>query len=237
MTTKSSISPAPVGEAEAPTRRERFARALRGCGPLGWIAVLVVTAGAMVVMPLGGLLVVLWAWVSRTPWRDIGYVRPKSWAWTLVAAVPAGAVLKVFMKAVVMPLLGADPVNHTYHYMAGNSRAVAEFAAYAVIGAGWGEETFFRGYLFERLGRLLGSSAAAKTAIVILTAAVFGSLHYAQGWPGIEQAVVVGLAFGAIFAATGRLVPLMIAQAAFDLTAAAMIYYDAEARIAHLLFG
>jgi CAAX protease family protein len=154
----------------------------------------------------------------------------------LVAAVPAGAALKIIMKAVVMPLLGADPVNHAYHYMAGDPRAVVEFAVYAVIGAGWGEETFFRGYLFERLGRLLGASAAAKTAIVVLTAAVFGALHYAQGWPGVEQAVIVGLLFGALFAATGRLVPLMIAHGAFDLTAAAMIYYDAESRIAHLLF-
>jgi len=230
------MSATPVGAVDASPRRERFARALRGCGPLGWIAFLVVTAGALVVMPLGGLLVVLWARLSRTPWRDIGYVCPKSWAWTLVAAVPAGAALKVFMKAVVMPLLGADPVNHTFHYMAGNPGAVAEFAVYAVIGAGWGEETFFRGYLFERLGRLLGSSTAAKVAIVVATTAVFGSLHYAQGWAGIAQAMIVGLVFAAVFAVTGRLVPLMIAHAAFDLTAAAMIYYDAETRIAHLLF-
>jgi membrane protease YdiL (CAAX protease family) len=70
----------------------------------------------------------------------------------------------------------------------------------------------------------------------VSTTAVFGSLHYAQGWPGIAQAMIVGLLFAAAFAATGRLVPLMIAHAAFDLTAAAMIYHDAESRIAHLLF-
>jgi membrane protease YdiL (CAAX protease family) len=230
------VSAASVGAVDAPTRRERLARALRGGGPLGWIAFLVVTAGALIVMPLGALLVVLWAWLSRTAWRDIGYLRPKNWGATLAAAIPVGAALKVLMKAVVMPLLGADPVNHAYHYMAGNPTAVAEFAAYAVVGAGWGEETFFRGYLFERLGRILGSSAVAKTVIVVSTTAVFGSLHYAQGWPGIAQAMIVGLLFAAVFAATGRLVPLMIAHAAFDLTAAAMIYYDAESRIAHLLF-
>jgi membrane protease YdiL (CAAX protease family) len=230
------MNTAPVEAVGAPPRRERLAQALRGCGPLGWIAFLVVTAGAMVVTPLGALLVVLWAWFSRTPWPHIGYVRPKSWALTLVVAVAVGAALKVLMKAVVMPLLGADPVNHAYHYMAGNPTAVAEFAAYAVVGAGWGEETFFRGYLFERLGRILGSNAVAKTVIVVSTTAVFGSLHYAQGWPGIAQAMIVGLLFAAVFAATGRLVPLMIAHAAFDLTAAAMIYYDAESRIAHLLF-
>jgi membrane protease YdiL (CAAX protease family) len=217
--------------------RERLARSLRGFGPPGWLAVLVITAGAMVVVPLGALLIVLWAWLSRTPWREIGYLRPKSWAAGLALGIAAGTAFKLLMKAVVMPLLGADPVNHAYHYMAGNRGAVAAFAVYAILGAGWGEETFFRGYLFERLGKLLGASPAAKATIVVLTAAIFGSLHYVQGWPGVVQALIVGLVFGAGFAITGRLFSLMVTHAAFDLTAAAMIYFDAESRIAHLLFN
>jgi membrane protease YdiL (CAAX protease family) len=35
-----------------------------------------------------------------------------------------------------------------------------------IIKAGWGEETFFRGYLFERLGKLFGQSVAAKVVTV-----------------------------------------------------------------------
>jgi membrane protease YdiL (CAAX protease family) len=217
--------------------RERLAKSVRGFGLLGWISFLVITAGAMVVVPLGALLVVLWAWLSRTPWREIGYLRPRSWAAGLALGAAAGAAFKLAMKAVVMPLLGADPVNHAYHYMAGNRGAVAAFAVYAVLGAGWGEETFFRGYLFERLGKLLGASPAAKGTIVVVTAAIFGFLHYAQGWPGVVQALIVGLVFGTVFAVTGRLYTLMVIHAAFDLTAAAMIYLDAESRIAHLLFS
>jgi membrane protease YdiL (CAAX protease family) len=215
---------------------ERLARSLRGFGALGWVAFLLIVAGALVTAPLGALLVVLWGRLSRTPWRDIGYVRPRGWMRALALGTASGAAFKLLMKAVVMPLLGADPVNHVYHYMAGNPAAVAEFAVYAVIGAGWGEETFFRGYLFERLGRLLGSSPWAKVAIVAVTTAIFGSLHYAQGWAGIAQATIVGSVFATVFARTGRLFTLMVAHAAFDLTAAAMIYYDAESRIAHLVF-
>jgi membrane protease YdiL (CAAX protease family) len=216
--------------------RERFARALRDFGPLGLIALLLIAVGSLVVMPLGALLVVLWTWRSRTPWREMGYVRPKSWIGSLAIGVGFGVALKFLMKAVVMPLLGADPVNHAYHYMVGNPAAVAEFAAYAIVGAGWGEETVFRGYLFERLGKLLGSSVIAKATIVTLSSALFGSLHYAQGWPGIEQAAIVGIIIATIFAITGRLFTLMVAHAAFDLTAAAMIYFDAETRISHLVF-
>jgi membrane protease YdiL (CAAX protease family) len=145
-------------------------------------------------------------------------------------------VFKFLMKAVVMPLLVADPVNHTYHYLTGNLFASLGFAIYLVIGGGWAEETVFRGYLFERLGRLIGTGTLAKTAIVAMTSSLFASLHNDQGWPGVEQAVITGLVFGTIFALTGRLFLNMVIHAAFDLTALVMIYFDAESRFGHLLF-
>jgi hypothetical protein len=46
----------------------------------------------------------------------------------------------------------------------------------------------------------------------------------------------VGLVFGMIYAAAGRLWMLMCAHAAFDLTAIAMIYWDLEADVAGFLF-
>src|SRR2546426_913750 len=104
------------------------------------------------VPPLGAILVLLWVQWSRTPWRDIGYVRP-------------------------------------------------------------------------------------KRGIVLLTAAWFALAHYPeQGLPGVEQALVTGLVFGAIFAVTGRIWIPMFAHAAFDLTALAIIYWNLEFKVAHLIF-
>lgn len=40
-----------------------------------------------------------------------------------------------------------------------------------IIVAGWGEETVFRGFLFERLAKLFGSSVGAKAIVVLLTSA------------------------------------------------------------------
>jgi hypothetical protein len=57
-----------------------------------------------------------------------------------------------------------------------------------------------------------------------------------QGLPGVEQATIVGLVLGTIFAFTGSVFMLMIAHAAFDLTALWMIYFNLELRIAHFLF-
>ena len=52
----------------------------------------------------------------------------------------------------------------------------------------------------------------------------------------MQQAFIVGLVLGTAYAWLERLWPLMVAHAAFDLTALAMIFYDAETRIAHLIF-
>jgi uncharacterized protein len=106
-----------------------------------------------------------------------------------------------------------------------------------IFNAGFGEETYFRGWMFERLAKLFGSAPWAKILIVLLTSAVFSAAHYpSQGLPGVEQAIFTGLVFGTIFALTGRIFMLMIAHAAFDLTALAMIYWDFETTVAHFIF-
>lgn len=216
---------------------DRFADRLRGFGPLGILAVLVILAGNLVVVPLSAVLVLVWAHWSRTPWRELGYVRPQSWIGGLAVGIVFGSVLKLLMKMLVMPLLGADPINQAYHYLAGNTAALPGMLFAVIVGAGFGEETVFRGYLFERLGKLFGSGVGAKVLIVLLTAGWFGRAHLPeQGLAGMEQATIVGLVFGAIFARTGRLWMLMCAHAAFDLTALALIYWELEADVAHLIF-
>ena len=91
--------------------------------------------------------------------------------------------------------------------------------------------------MFERFGKLFGQSVSAKIAIVLITSVWFALDHYSvQGIPGVEQALVTGLVFGTIVAVTGQIFLLMIAHAAFDLTALAMIYWDVESVIAHAIF-
>jgi membrane protease YdiL (CAAX protease family) len=216
---------------------DRFAAALRGFGPLGILAILVILAGNLIVVPLSAVLVLVWAWRSRTPWGEIGYRWPEHWVRSLIAGIVFGGAFKLLMKILVMPLFGADPINQAYHYLAGN-RAALPGMLYAVIaGAGFGEETLFRGYLFERFGKIFGAGVGAKVLIVLLTAGWFGLAHYSvQGLAGVEQATIVGLVFGTIFVVTGRLWMLMCAHAAFDLTALALIYWELETKVAHLVF-
>ena len=210
--------------------------ACAGFGPLGLFAVLVIAAG-QIVAPFSAVLVLAWVKLSRTPWREIGYVRPKSWIGGLVVGIAVGVALKFLLKAIVMPLLGADPINQAYHYLAGNPTAAAPLIFQMIVTAGFGEETFFRGYMFERLDKLLGQSVGAKVVTVLVTSAIFAALHYfEQGLAGAEQATITGLVFGTIFAVTGRIWMLMCAHAAFDLTALAIIYWNIESAVAHFVF-
>ncbi len=216
---------------------DRVAASLRGFGPLGIFAILLILAGNFVLLPLSAILVLLWVQLSRTPWSEIGFVRPRSWMLTISVGIVFGIAFKLLMKTIVMPLLGAPAINAAYHYLAGNPAALPGMLAAVIIGGGFGEETVFRGFLFERLGKLFGSSAAAKTAIVLITSIWFAVGHYpVQGLAGAEQAMITGLVFGSIFAITRQIWMLIIAHAAFDVAAVAIIYWNVESAVAHFIF-
>src|SRR5205823_508884 len=203
---------------------EPAASRLRGFGPLGILAIAVIVAGSVAMTVLGAVMVLLWAWLSRTPWRELGFVRPKSWIASVALGALAGGVFKLLMKTVVMPLLGGPAVNPVYHWLAGNRAALPGILAAVIIGAGFAEETVFRGWMFERLRKLLGSSPGATIAIVVFTSTWFSLAHYHdQGLAGAEQAAITGLVFGAIFAVTAEIWTVMIIHAAFDVTAVAII--------------
>jgi membrane protease YdiL (CAAX protease family) len=228
-----------VAPSDDPARKagDRFADDLRGFGPLGILAIIVILAGNLLLSPLSALLVLVWARLSRTPWLDLGFVRPRSWLRVVAGGIVVGVALKLVMKALVMPMLGADPINHAFHHLVGNTAALPAMMFQVMVGAGFGEETVFRGYFFERLGRLLGRSRWATAAIVSITSVVFGMLHYSgQGLAGAQQATIMGLTFGTIYAITRRIWLPIIVHAAFDVAAVLIIYWDLETAIAHAVF-
>ncbi|HKR53190.1 MAG TPA: CPBP family intramembrane glutamic endopeptidase [Chthoniobacterales bacterium] len=216
---------------------DKFGAHLRGFGSIGILAILIILGGNFIITPLSAILVLLWTKISKTPWREIGYVQPRRWGKTIAIGMVFGVVLKFVMKAMVMPLFGAPPINQAYQFVTGNLAVIPVMIYTMIVTAGFGEETFYRGWMFERLSKLFGQGVWAKIVIVLTTSILFATVHYPeQGVPGVTQALVTGLIFGASFAITGQIFMLMIAHAAFDLTALWMIYYGLETRIAHLIF-
>ena len=196
-----------------------------------------IVAGDLVFKPLSALLVLLWARLSGTPFADIGFRRPANWLRTILLGTVAGIALKFLLKAIIMPLLGAPAINEAYPFLKGNSAALPGTLYAIVIGAGFGEETLFRGFFFERLRQLMGTHARATVAIVIITSVVFGLAHYPdQRWPGVQQAAIMGLVYGTMYATTRSLTLSIVTHIVFDLTALWMIYNGLEARIAGSVF-
>lgn len=221
------------------TSDDGLARSLRGFGPLGVLSALVILfVGNFPVAPMGAILVLIWRRQSHTPWRQIGYVRPESWAATAVVGIVFGIALKLVLKTIAMPLLGGPAANDAYHYLVGNRSALPGAIYLMVVGGGFGEETVYRGFLFERLGKLFGSRSSARVATVLVSSALFSLAHFpVQGLAGSEQALMTGLAFGTIMASQGTICLPMFAHAAYDLTALAIIYLGLEERIAHIVFA
>jgi len=223
-----------IGEVARPVD-DRLAETLKGFGPLGILITFIIP---FAITPwIGALLAILWAHWSRTPLSEIGYRRPRSWVVSTLAGIVMGVTLKLLVKALVMPIVGANPINSGYHYLTGNRAALPGMLFAVTVGAGFGEETVYRGFLFARFHRVFGSNRTATTAIVLLTSAWFSIVHYPdQGWSGVGQAAVTGLVFGTTFAITGRIWLPMIAHATFDLTAVVLIYRGLESNVAHWLF-
>jgi membrane protease YdiL (CAAX protease family) len=229
MTSAAAPSPLPV--------RERLAEHLRGFDTIGLMGIAVIAAGTLVSPPIGAALVLAWMWLSRTPAREIGLARPRSWLVAIVLGVLIGTALSVAMKAIVMPLLHAPSINLSYQFVAHDNGAALDQAAYAVYGAGFAEELVFRGFLFERLRAALGESHAATAATLLISTVLFALTRWQQGWFGMVSAACIGLVFGAVYLAAGRrLLMPMIAHATFALAGLAMIYLAREIQISHLVF-
>ena len=106
--------PAHVSEPLPAAADDRLAASLRGFGPLGLLAIVVVLLGNAVFVPLSAILALVWGWLAGVPLRELGFVWPQRWVPTVFGGVVFGVALKLFMKSVMMPLFGADPVNQAF---------------------------------------------------------------------------------------------------------------------------
>jgi membrane protease YdiL (CAAX protease family) len=74
------------------------------------------------------------------------------------------------------------------------------------------EEILFRGFLLARL-RVV---AAGDAVPIGLATALFGALHFPQGWAGAAQTGAVGLVLAVVVVRAGTLWPAVLAHAAID---------------------
>jgi membrane protease YdiL (CAAX protease family) len=228
----------PIPRKRSSRQPGRLKAALRGGGWVGFLVIPFVLAVTYFFgTQIGGPLVLLWAWYAKVPWGDLGFRRPKSWTLLIVGGIVAGVAEKLFSKAIMMPLLRAPDINAHFQFLVHNTHALPGMIFETIVFAGFFEEVISRGFLFERAGKLIGTSRAALVATIVLTSALFGAAHYPeQGWMGVEQAGILAILDGLIFVLTRQIWFLVVMHAAFDVVATLIIYFGFEKAIAHAIF-
>ncbi len=210
----------------------------RNDSKMGQLLILVLITGAGGFAPiLGGILFFIWRALTKLPFKIFGLFKPKKWYVIFLYGIPLGILLKLFFKAIVMPLIGAQPQNITFQYLQGDLKAAIILALFVIISAGLCEEIIFRGFLFNRLKLFLGKSTKAKYIIVLISSLIFGLPHLYQGLHGAIHATIVGIILGALyFKNNENLWLLVVTHAVYDLFSIFLIYNDLESEVATFFF-
>lgn len=95
------------------------------------------------------------------------------------------------------------------------------------------EEIVFRGFMLSRLRALAGSNVGP----VIISALIFGALHFSQGLVGMCQTAAVGLVLGTVAVRTRSIWPCILAHTTIDTISLlfAVIFNDDLQRTLHVL--
>ena len=153
----------------------------------------------------------------------VAFERAKSY-WLLPVQTVI-AIVVIISTGVAVALLGdlsglidmqshADGGEARFGNLTGNTSLFLFWLAIIWI-AGPAEELFFRGFMINTLGELLGKSTISIALSVFIPALIFGAVHmYYQGLLGLFTTGFIGVSLGCLFLAYRRNIwPLMIAHA------------------------
>jgi membrane protease YdiL (CAAX protease family) len=159
------------------------------------------------------------AWVSLrlrgARWRDVGLRRGPGLRRLAYLGIMGGIALETFQLTITQPLVvrafGAQPDLHAFTSLAGDLPKAAFYLLLVWVIAAFGEELFWRGYVFNRLAGLLGGFRAPYSAALGIGSALFGLAHFHQGPPGIVIESVGGLILGVVYLGCDRNLAIPIA--------------------------
>jgi membrane protease YdiL (CAAX protease family) len=129
-----------------------------------------------------------------------------------VAAFVAGSVV---MRNLTPAPQSADMSG--YNYLQGNLPMLLLALAGVYIVSSFGEEVIYRGFLINRLEEIAHDGKAARRIAVVISAVVFGLVHFSWGIVGVVQTAFMGLALAIAYLVTKRnLWVLVLAHAYID---------------------
>lgn len=159
-------------------------------------------------------------------WARIGKALLKSVV-VFVAAVAAFVLGSIVMAPLTGIPESADMSD--YSYLQGNlpMLLLALTGAYTV--SAFGEEIIYRGFLINRLTEMGSSGLWGVRSAVLISAIIFGLVHYTWGPMGIVQTTFMGLVLGiAYLVLKRRLWVLILAHAYMDTILLVQMYAATE---------
>jgi membrane protease YdiL (CAAX protease family) len=162
-------------------------------------------------------------------WPSIGFALPPH-PWRHVGiGIAAGVLMEWLAVGVTTPLIsgwfGVEPDYSGFASIRGQLGQLLFFLALSWVIAAVGEEICFRGFLMNRVARLLGGGDAAWIFSLVVTSIFFGWGHTEQGVSGWVQEGLSGLLLGLLFLATGRtLLAPIVAHGVSNTVAFVLIY-------------
>jgi membrane protease YdiL (CAAX protease family) len=136
-------------------------------------------------------------------WGHVGMCRPSRPLW-LFAQVPL--VLVAWLAAsfgaatLVGQYLPSPDTSARFGHLAGNLPATIWWIAIGWLTGGFAEEMIFRGFVLNRLEKLLPRGARGSVMAVLLQAVLFGTVHvFNRGLFGLLVLGVVGAVLGTFY--------------------------------------
>src|SRR5438874_2083296 len=146
----------------------------------------------------------IWFWLRLRgdSLAAIGLKKVRNWLRSLLLGVTVAAVL--FIAVYLLERAGFRRDLSVFAPFKGNLELTLYQLGGVIIGAGFGEEYLFRGFLFQRLAMLFGGSKPGWAIACLIQAALFGFAHAYQNPLGMLLTGLIGLIMALVFLATGR---------------------------------
>jgi len=171
--------------------------------------------------PVTGFLVAWFVLQWRgQPWSSVGLRIPASWPRTIAIAVLlylCDYAVSRWIVPEIAALVHPVPRPSFLAYIQGNVVGLVTWLAIGWIVGGLCEECLFRGFLLDRVEKLLGGGAIAIGVAIVAQSILFGSLHLYAGTFAFIHASLFALTHGICYVLGGRnLAPLILVHGLWD---------------------
>jgi membrane protease YdiL (CAAX protease family) len=162
-------------------------------------------------------------------WSHFGLKKPRHW-WTIPLWGFIVLLVVVALQTTIVPLLSKllnlpAPDLSRYDVIKGNLSVFLLAAIGVMITGGFIEEFIYRGFMVDRIGRVLGGGKWGVRLAALLCGIPFGLVHFQWGIGGMFVTVIMGSVLGLMYLATRRnLWPLIAAHATLDFIMLLQVY-------------